>query len=213
MNLKQNKYKFSLLVISILFIFASCIVIKEKDEIVKKEVESDYKPAMKSKMKMSDQLIRTEIGDVVVSTPNGWFFVEPDSRVSSDVFAIVVNQDYTLSAVFSHVKKTAELNAIVEQEGVIGLARMCFNKHSTRNSNGITLIDNYQDYELNKQRFGIYSFTKNKDNSFGQSAVFISGRNEYYEISLLSMNFVLNNLPLRTEFDDIFYSILTTLKY
>jgi hypothetical protein len=115
--------------------------------------------------------------------------------------------------VFSHIKKTAELNEIVLQEGVIGLARMCFNRHATKSSNSIVLVDSYKKYEINKQLFGVYNFTKIKDNTFGQSAVFISGHNEYYEFSLVSMGFTTNDLPTREEFDDIFYSILTTLKY
>jgi hypothetical protein len=55
----------------LLFLFASCIIVKEKDQIIKKEIETTYQPSLKSKIKMSEQLIRTELGDVVVSTPEG----------------------------------------------------------------------------------------------------------------------------------------------
>jgi hypothetical protein len=204
-----------ILVISILFFFCGCIIVKEKDIVIKKEIETEYiyQPSQKSKIKMSDKVVRTELGDMVVSIPDGWFFIEPEGTISSEVFAIAVNPDYTLSAVFSHIKKTNENAEIVNKEGVIGLARLCFAKHTTKNSNNTMLIDNYFVYNINSQSFGIYNYTKLKKNTFGQSATFISSIDEYYEFSLVSMNFTSNDVPTRTQFDDIFYSILTTLKY
>jgi len=213
MPLHLIKYFRFLLLISLLMITPSCIIVKEKDEIIKKETETPYILSPKSKIKMAEQPIRTELGDMVVSTPEGWFFIEPDARVSSDIFAIVVSPDYTLSAVFSHLKKSNDLKNVVSNEGVIGLARMCFSKRNIKSSNTILLVDNYSHYEINRQHFGIYAFTKINDNSFGKSAVFVSALNEYYEFSLVQMNFTPNLTPDRTELEEIFYSILTTLKY
>ena len=202
-----------ILTIYILIFFSGCIIVKEKDEIIKKEIEYEYQPAQKSKIKMSDKIVRTELGDMIAAIPEGWFFVEPDGAISSEVFAIAVNPDYTLSVVFSHIKKTNEISEIVNKEGLIGLARLCFAKHTTKNSNATMLVDNYNVYSINSQTFGIYNYTKLKKNTFGQSATFISSMGEYYEFSLVAMNFTSNDVPFRTEFDDIFYSILTTLKY
>ena len=202
-----------ILIIGILIFFSNCIIVKEKDDIIKKEVEYEYQPAQKSKIKMSEKIVRSELGDMVVSIPDGWFFIEPDGTISSEVFAIGVNSDYTLSAVFSHIKKTDEIAEIVDKNGVIGLARFCFIKHTTKNSNNIIIVDNYDIYKYNIQEFGIYSYTKLNKNAFGQSAAFVSSIDEYYLFSLVSLNFTSNDVPNRTQFEDIFYSILTTLKY
>ena len=201
--------------ICILIFFTSCIIVKEKDDIIKKEIEyeHEYTPVQKTKIKMSDKIVRTELGDMVASIPDGWFFIEPDGTLSSEVFAIAVNPDYTLSAVFSHIKKTTELIEITNKEGLIGLARLCFAKHTAKNSNATMIVDNYSIHNNNLQEFGIYSYVKLSKNTFGQSATFVSSINEFYEFSLVSMNFTSNNIPNRTQFDDIFYSILSTLKY
>ena len=201
------------LIIIVFILFSSCIIVKEKDDIIKKEIEYEYIPAQKSKIKMSDKIVRTELGDMIASIPYGWFFVEPEGTISSEVFAIAVNPDFTLSAVFSRIKKTNEIIDIVDKEGVIGLARASFNKHTTKNFNTTMIVDNYHIYDSNYQSFAVYSYTKLKRNTFGKSAVFISTMNEYYEFSLVTMNFTSNDIPTPIQFDDIFYSILTTLKY
>ncbi|MCL2039293.1 MAG: hypothetical protein FWG85_02560 [Bacteroidetes bacterium] len=203
------------LLITIFILFSNCIVVKEKDEIIKKEIEyeTEYIPAQKSKIKMSDKIVRTEHGDMVASIPDGWFFIEPEGTISSEVFAIAVSPNFTLSAVFSRIKKTNEIIDIVDKEGIIGLARASYSKHTTKNFNATIIVDNYHIYDSNSQDFVVYSYTKLKRNTFGKSAVFISSINEYYEFSLVTMDFTSNDTPTTSQFDDIFYSILTTLKY
>jgi hypothetical protein len=115
--------------------------------------------------------------------------------------------------VFSHLRKSKELTEVVSAEGIIGLARMCFARRNIKSSNAVLLVDNYSNYEINRQNFGIYAFTKIKDNAFGKSAVFVSDLNEFYEFSLVQMNFTPNHTPKREVLEEIFYSILTTLKY
>ena len=209
------KYIYIIFIVSILVCFSGCIIVKEQDDIIRKEVEYEhqFEPTQKPKIKMSDKIVRTELGDMIALIPDGWFFIEPGGTISSEIFAIAVNPDYTLSAVFSNIKKTNEIIEIVDKEGVIGLARFSFAKHTTKNSNATMIVDNYHIHNSNTQTFGVYSYTKLKRNTFGQSAVFISSMNEYYQFSLVSMNFTSNDVPNRTEFDDIFYSILTTLKF
>jgi len=208
----NNKLLIFLLLL-IFLILTNCIVVKEKDEIIKKEIEIEYKPSTKFNIKMSDQIIRSELGDMVVSVPDGWFFIETHDRVSSDIFAVVSNPTYTISAIFSHIKPISELAKIVEQEGTIGLARMIFAKRSTKSSNNIVLVDSYNNYSVNNHTFTIFNYLKIKDNTLCQTAVFISEIGEFYEFSLATMNFTNNEMLSRTEFDDIFYSILSTLKY
>jgi hypothetical protein len=66
-----TKYFFIFALIFLMLLTFSCIIVKEKDEIIKKETEAPYIPSPKAKIKMSDQPIRSERGDMVVSTPEG----------------------------------------------------------------------------------------------------------------------------------------------
>ena len=202
-----------LLVFFVLLNFTSCLIVKEKDEIIKKETGSTYETAPKPLIKMSDKILRSHRGDMIVTLPENWFFIEPGGGVSSEVFAIGVNPDYTMSAVFSHIRKTNEISDVVNKEGLIGLARMCFTKRNTKSSTGINLVDSYKILNFTNQKFGSFSFVKPKDNTFGTSAVFITGVGEYYEFSLVTMNLTNNDMPTRIEFDRTFNSILATLKY
>jgi len=209
----QIPQKIFILALTVLLNFTGCLVVKEKDEIIKKGTIIKYETAPKATVKMSDKIVRAVRGDMIASLPENWFFIEPTGGVSADIFAIAVNPDYTMSAIFSHIKKTSEMTEIVDKEGLIGLARMTFNRHNTKSSVGINLVDNYQILDFSNQKFGSYTFVNSQNNTFGSSAVFVSSINEYYEFSLVTMNFTNNDLPTRIEFDRTFNSILATLKY
>ena len=209
---KFNKiFLFGLLIV--VTFLQSCLIVKEQDIIIRKNTSYSFENTQKNSIKMSNKIIRSKIGDMIATIPEGWFFIEPSGGVSSEVFAIAVNPDYTMSAIFSHIKKTKEMSEVVEKEGVIGLSRMCFAKHNAKSSNNIKLVDNHQIINQLQQKFGFHTFTKPKNNTFGSSAVFISNADEYYEFSLVTMNFTSNDLPTRMEFDKIFYAILATIKY
>ena len=219
-QIRKMKNIFKLLQsISLLFIllnFTSCLIVKEADEIIRKEKESTtakYEIVPRATVKMSDKIVRSMRGDMIASLPEGWFFIEPSGGVSSEIFAIATNPDYTVSAVFSHLRKTNEMSETVKKEGLIGLARIVFNKRNAKSSSGINLVDNYQILNFTRQQFGFFTFTNPQNNTFGSSTVFVSGINEFYEFSLVTMNFTNNEQPTRIEFDKIFNSILATLKY
>jgi hypothetical protein len=150
---------------------------------------------------------------MIATLPNDWFFVEPDSGISAEIFAIAVNPDYTMAAIFSQIKKTSEITEVVAKEGLIGLSRICFSKHLSKSMNSISLVDNYNILNFGNQKFGFHNFVKSNDNTYGSSAVLISGIDEYYEFSLVTMNFTVNLPPTRIEFDKTFNEILSTLVY
>ena len=220
MNIKNifkllTQKKIFFLLITILLNFTSCLIVKEADEIIKKEKEATiiYESAPQATVKMSDKTVRSIRGDMIASLPEGWFFIEQSGGISSEVFTVAVNPDYTMSAIFSHIKKTSELTDIVNKEGLIGLSRMSFNRHNTKSTGGINLVDSYKILNFANQQFGFYTFVNPQNNTYGSSVVFISSINEYYQFSLVTMNFTNNDLPTRIEFDRIFNSILATLKY
>ncbi len=162
---------------------------------------------------MSTKTVRTSEGDMLALLPDGWFFVETNDNLSSEVFAVAVNPEYTLSAIFSKLKLNEENKKIVKKEGLLGLARLCFNKHSKKSANSIVLIGKYEVADFGFQKFGIFSYLEKNNNMLGKSAVFISSLNNYYEFSLVTLDISNNVIPNRNEFDKIYRSILATLKY
>ena len=207
------KFFLILLIISWLFIANSCIIVKEKDEIIVKKSEPITAKAPKPEVKMSNKTIRTPEGDMLALLPENWFFVEANESLSSEIFAVAVNPEYTLSAIFSKIKKNEENENIVKKEGLLGLARFCFSKQSQKTANNLNLIEKYEVNDLEYQKFCTFSYVREKDNAFGKSAVFISSINNYYEFSLVTLN-ISNNLNYdKNEFDKIYRSFLATLKY
>ncbi|MDR0927173.1 MAG: hypothetical protein LBO69_05340 [Ignavibacteria bacterium] len=207
-----KKILYSLILSYVLF-FTGCIVVKEKDEIIHKETEVAYESSPKASVKMSATYVVTPAGDMVATLPDGWFFIEPSGSLSSEIFAIAANPDYTMCAVFTHIKRTSELEQLVAQEGLIGLSRVCYAERNGKATGTINFVDNYQILDMKPQKFGYFSYIRQEDNTLGCSATFASNINEYYEYSLVTMGFTLNDVPERKEFDEIFMSILSTLKY
>lgn len=207
------KFFLILLIISWLFIANSCIIVKEKDEIIVKKSEPITAKAPKPEVKMSNKTIRTPEGDMLALLPENWFFVEANESLSSEIFAVAVNPEYTLSAIFSKIKKNEENENIVKKEGLLGLARFCFSKQSQKAANNLNLVEKYEVNDLEYQKFCTFAYVREKDNAFGKSAVFISSINNYYEFSLVTLN-ISNNLNYdKNEFDKIYRSFLATLKY
>ena len=63
------KFFLILLIISWLFIANSCIIVKEKDEIIVKKSEPITAKAPKPEVKMSNKTIRTPEGDMLALLP------------------------------------------------------------------------------------------------------------------------------------------------
>lgn len=195
------------------FSVSSCLIVKEKDEFLVKKRESIAIISPKPEVKMSNKVVRTSTGDMLALLPENWFFIETGESLPSEIFAVAVNPTYTISAIFSQMKANAEHEEIILKEGLLGLSRIFFSKHNSRSVGGLKLLDKYEILEIGLQKFGNYSFIREKDGALGQSAVFISSANRYYEFSLISLNISNETISSRNEFDKIYRSILATLKY
>ncbi len=196
-----------------LTIINSCIIVKEQDEYITKKSDKIVVASPKSEVKMSDVVIRTPAGDMLALIPQDWFFIETNEKISSDIFAVAVNPDYTLAAVFSTLKKTENNENIINKEGLLGLARLCFAKHNEKAVGEISLTEKYELINIGNQKFANFSFVRVKDNGFVKSAVFISDIGNFYEFSLVTLNVTNNIIVCRNEFDKYYRSILFTLKY
>ena len=197
--------------ISLLILFAGCIIVKEK------EVNDNYIPVValsqKPEIEMSEDIVRSKKGDMIAFLPKDWFLVDVGEEASSDVIAVAVNPDYTLSAVFSNLKMNINKEDVISKEGLLGLARLCFERHSKKTAGSITQEGKYKTMKLGNQSYVQFEF-KGSDNPLAaRSAVFISSLDEYYEFSLIPMNFRGKPVPVQTDIDRIFQSFLATIQF
>ncbi|MBS1538138.1 MAG: hypothetical protein JST20_10375 [Bacteroidetes bacterium] len=179
-------------------------------------------------IQMSDELVRSKAGDMIAFLPKGWFFVELEGKTSSDIFAIAVNPDYTLSAVFSTLRKTETSDSVIEREGIYALARMSFARHERKSAGNVKLVSKTSALKIGSREFGyfeiagvyhpdtttalpgvppIYSSLKTK------IAVFNSSINTYYELALVPTTISGKPLLTEDEINKIFRSILTTVQF
>lgn len=203
----------SIIILFFLFIASSCIVVKNdtyiEDSTEKQVINLSPKPLIP----MSDELVRSSDGDMIAFLPKDWFFVNVLNETSAEVIAVAVNEDYTLSAVFSRMSPSSENNNIIRREGVIGLARIFYEKKLNKSAGSIKKIGNISKIELGPLEFGQYRYTAPSSADKCRSAVFMSNSGTYYEFSLVPMTFREKQLPTEVELDNIFTSILSTIQY
>jgi hypothetical protein len=198
------------MLIVILSSFYSCIIVKEE---IETDIAQPISISPKPTIEMSETLVRSQRGDMIAFLPKDWFFVDLENDISSDVFAVAVNPDYTLSAVFSVIRKTEKVNELFEKEALIGLARASLAKKQQKSADAIKLLGKYTTVNMGLLKFCKYSYTTSEGAITAQSAVFNSTLDQSYEFSLIPMNINGNPLPPKSEIDEIFNSILTTIQY
>lgn len=197
------------LIFSIIFT-SGCIVVKHRtvaDEVTL--VNLSPKP----EIPMSDKLVRSKKGDIIAFLPQDWFFVDVEEKASADVFAVAVNPDYTLSAVFSTIRKNEVTDSVVIKEGLLGLARTSLSYHENKTAGAVKQLGRYSLIQLGTMSFAKYNFSNSSGALVTQTAVFKSSINQYYEFSLIPMNISGKPLPAQNEIDKIFNSIIATIQY
>ncbi|MCL5991150.1 MAG: hypothetical protein M1419_03495 [Bacteroidetes bacterium] len=200
----------SITLLLILIIISGCIVVKHNT------VEDDVMMinlSPKPEIPMSDKLVRSKKGDIIAFLPQEWFFVNVEEKASADVFAVAVNPDYTLSAVFSTIRKNDITDSIVNKEGLLGLARTSLNYHENKTAGAVKQVGKYSMMQLGTMSFAKYNYSNSSGALVSQTAVFKSSINQYYEFALIPMNITGKPLPSQIEIDKIFNSIVATIQY
>ncbi len=206
----HKKLFFYLIIALTLIIFNSCIIIKEN-------VENDVAPAItlspKPIIPMSETLVRSKIGDMIAFLPKDWFFIDIGDKISKNVFAVAVNPDYTLSAIFSEIPPNANIIDLVNKEGLIGLARSAIANRINKTAGGINIHGKYTTINMGTSSFCKYNFSPKNSSLISSSVVFISLINKYYEFALVPMNIKGKPIPDKANIEKIFYSIMATIQY
>jgi len=208
MIIKRNI--FAILLLSM--IATSCIIVKEKEKEYA-DIEPMVVLSPKPEIAMSDVLVRSSKGDMISHIPVSWFFVDVEERVSPDIIAVAVNQDYTLSAVFSTLRRSEVFDTEYEKDGLFGIARQSFARRERKTAGAVKLIGKYQNLQIGNKDFVKYEYSTTGGALTGKTVVFISSINEFYEFSLIPMEVTGKQIPDARSFDRIFRSFLAAIQY
>lgn len=205
----KNGKKF--LVFGFLLLLVGCIIVKEK--VPDEEFTTEFTILEKPSIPIGDEAIRSERGDMIAFLPNGWFFVDTEDKAPSSVFAIAANPEYSLSIVFSRLTNKIDVIGTIRNEGLLGIAKRSFELKQIKSLNSVRLVGNFEPIKNGTQKFYVFKYENISNNLFGKSAVFVTPLNEVYEYSLLQIDATEKNSITQTEFDNIFFSVLSTIRF
>jgi len=203
--------KILLVIFVAVFLLNGCIVVKNEDE------SKEYVPVLhlspQPDIPMSDVMIRSTQGDMLAFLPKDWFLVNVEESAPTDVIAVSVNPEYSMSAIFSQIRKTPQMDTTVAKEGLLALARLALDKRAKKTAGSVKHIGKYSTINMGPRIFAMYEFTNSDSSMTGTSAVFKSTLNEYYEMTVIPINLKGIVVPAKSDIDKVFNSILTTIHY
>ncbi|MBK7184747.1 MAG: hypothetical protein IPH85_02275 [Ignavibacteria bacterium] len=197
-------------IVAIAVIVPSCLFVKAPEQ--KTDVQN-VALSPQPEIEMSDELVRTRAGDLIALMPKGWVFLDTKGDASADIVAIAVDPDYTLSMVVSSIPAAESSREQVQSEGLLGLARVAYQKHVRKSAGTAKLVGTYRIAELGPRRFGVYDFSTTGGAQRTRSAVCTSSLGNHYEVSLVPLNVSGKDVPDNSEQEKIFRSILATVQY
>lgn len=200
----------TLVIFFILFI-NGCVVVKYD--------EQTYTPpqkitlADKPTIPMSETLVRSESGDMIGYLPLGWFFIDLGESAPSDIFACAVNEDYTLSAVFSKMRNIPEIEKAKTNNDLVSLARESIKLQKSKSPGRVELIGNINSVNVGDIKFSSYQVSTTAGALVSNVACYISSFGNVYRFSLIPMDIKGKPIPTQKEANVIFESMLATIKY
>lgn len=198
------------MLVLVLSTLSSCLFVKAPDE--KTEV-TNVELSPQPELEMSEDIVRTRAGDIIAQLPSGWVFLDHKGQESSDIIAVAVDPDYTLTAVFSQIPHGESAKETLDKEGMLGLARVAFNKRSRKTAGACKLVGTYKTAQLGTRQFGLYDFSATGGALRTRCAVFTSSIGNHYEFALVPMTVGGKELPVDAEIQRVFRSILATVQY
>lgn len=187
----------------------SCLFVRNANVEQTKTINLSPKPTIP----MSEEIVRSPQGDMIAFLPQGWFFVDVENSAPSEIFAVAVNPDYTLSAVFSKLRKNEAIDEAAKNEGAIGLARIALSRHIQKAGGAVKQVGAIDNLQIGDSSYGIFELINSTNSSKVKAAAFISSQNEYYQFSLAPLDVNSRPLPNDKEMEEIFKSILVTIQY
>lgn len=199
-----------ILVAIILISFNSCVIVK-KFEVETREPLVKLSP--KPIVDMQEPAVRSDVGDMIAAIPVDWFFLDLEDKASEGTIAVATNKDYNLMAVFKKIIPTKELNDNFEKDKEYGIAKYSYSLKANSTDGGCQLTSKYGIFEAGNLKYGIYRYSNTGGALTARTAVFRTDINNYYEFTLIPMDVKGMSFPTELEQDNIFKSIIATLKY
>lgn len=200
----------SVLYVALCLSLQSCLFVKApEDKVEVHNVALSPQP----EIEMSDNLVRTRMGDLIALLPKHWVFLDTKNEASSDILSVAVNPDYTMTMVVSSLPAAESAREKVAVEGLLGLARSAYQKHVRKTGGTAKLVGGYRIAELGARTFVGFDFSTAGGAMRTRCAVCTSSLGNHYEIALVPLNVTGRDLPDAQEQERIFRSILATVQY
>jgi hypothetical protein len=196
---------------------SGCIVVKSTPQEEQQEQENEKKPRIpmlpnKPSVEMSEELVRSEQGDMVCVLPATWFLLNAKANAPQAVFAVATNPDYTLGLAYSLLRKEDTFDQLLQKEGMAAIAKASMNRRERRTP-ATKLVGELREVMVGTKRFGLYNYTTDNGATLNRVAVFRSALGNYYECTLTEFPFTGRKLPTREESEEIFNSVLAVLDF
>ncbi|MGA0833963.1 MAG: hypothetical protein ACO3QO_05535 [Candidatus Kapaibacteriota bacterium] len=187
----------------------SCLLVKAP---APKPVATEQAPLSPvPEITMGDDIVRSAQGDMIASLPKDWMFLDVHDDVSDDLLAVAVNPEYTLSVVFSVLPQASTTSEAYETEGLLGLARMAYQKHQRKAAGRVSLKESYSVTTLGTRMFGQYAFSNGATTT--RCAVFRSMLGNFYQCAVVPLTITSRDIPSEREQQAVYSSILATIQY
>ena len=166
----------------------------------------------KPSVQMSDELVRSELGDMVSLLPEDWSLVNIETNLPIQVFSVAVNSQYTASVVYSALRKEENFDERHKKEGIIAIGKISLSKRDSKMRN-IRRIGDFEEVAVGAKRFCLYRYTPDNGATLARVAVFRSSFGNYYECTLSDLTFTGRKLVPREEMEEIFLSLLAAIDF
>ncbi len=197
--------------------WSGCVVVKAQQE--KETTSTGKKPEQrvtalspKPTVPMSEEVVRSEIGDMVSLLPAKWFLLNTKATAPVSVFAVAVNPEYTVGLVYSSLRKEDGWDSTYIKFGIVGITKISLNKRE-RKSPATKSVGQMEEVSVGTKRFGIYKYTTDNGSTVNRVAVFRSSLGNFYECTMTEFSFTGRKLPSREETEQIYTSVLALIDY
>ncbi len=200
-----------IIVIALVLVTLNACVIVKKFETETRDPLVKLSP--KPLINMQDEYIRSSEGDMIASIPEDWFFVDLQGKASEGTIAIATTKDYNLTAVFKKLPKSIELEKNFKEDKEYGIAKYSYTTKANKTGGNCQLTSKYGMIEAGNLKYGTYRYSNTGGALTARTAVFKTDIDNFYEFTLIPTDIKGMSFPTEVEQENIFKSIIATMKY
>jgi len=189
---------------------SSCVIVKKFETDTREPV---VKLSPKPIVPMQEEVIRSSEGDMIVTIPKEWFYVDLDNKTSEGTIAVATNNDYSLTAVFKQLTTNSELDRNYKEDREVGIAKYSYSQKANKTGGACQLTSKYGIIEAGNLKYGSYRYSNTGGALTARTVVFRTNINNYYEFTLIPTDIKGMSFPSEIDQENIFKSIIATLKY